>query len=298
MKKTGTCKIHFISEALSPITHMAGVSGNESILNREKTIYKNEVVEVPVLSGNALRHKMIREPGALHLVEQCCLRGKLNIDQANFMFSGGSLSESTTTSNIPAIGKMQCISPLFRLLGGSLKNQVVGGSLMVSRGLLVCDENKETIKKMYTAAFQDMDSNLLPAQHFISNNQYTRGDASRMKDADEIINNNFSDTANLMIYSGESVIKGALFYHNVTLCNVSPLEVGAALHSIHQWQNSGGVIGGGSRIGHGQLTSTLSIEGLADWFGTERHPSTLVVDYCNHVSKNAEALTEWLQDTF
>lgn len=298
MKQIGTCKIHFLSEAVSPITHMAGVSGNESILNREKVLFDNEVVEVPVISGNALRHRMIREPGAMHLVEVCGLRGHLNIDQANFMFTGGSLSESTTSDNLPMIAKLQTVSPLFRLLGGSLKNQVIGGSLFVSRGLLACAENEATIRKMCKAALSDMDGPLLPAQHFIGKSQYTRGDASRMKDAPDLLEKTESEKTNLMIYNGETVIQGSMFYHNLTLYNVSPLEVGAALHSVHQWQNSGGTIGGSARIGHGKLVTSATIEGLQDWFGSLKDPTELVVDYCKHAKENADEFSEWLKEAF
>ena len=298
MREVGTCTIHMISEALSPITHMSGVSGNESILNREKVVYKNNIVDVPVLSGNALRHKMIREPGALYLVEQCDLKGKLNIDQANFMFTGGSLCESSTTDNIPVINKMQKITPLYRLLGGSLKNQVVGGSLMVSRGILCCDENKETLEKMYPQAFGEMEEPLLPAQNFISKYQYTRGDASKRKDASDIICDNDNSNSNLMIYAGETIIQGSIFYHNLTLVNVSPLEIGAALYSLNRWQSQGGVIGGSARIGHGKLKSFFNLDFAVDDFCRDHTPESLVVDYCKHVEENAEEFCAWLKETF
>jgi hypothetical protein len=298
MKQIGTCKIRFLSEALSPITHMIGVSGNESIINREKVFNGGEVKDIPVLSGNALRHKMIREPGALYLVDACDMRGKLSIDQANYMFTGGSLTESSTNDNIPLIADLQKISPLYRLLGGSLKNQVVGGSLFVSRGLLVCLENQETIGKL-AGEYKLPDEPLLPAQHFISKYQYTRGDAGKMKDASEIVANlpEQKDT-NLMIYSGESVIQGSLFYHDLTLYNVSPLEAGAALHCVQLWQESGGIIGGSSRIGHGKLKSSMWIDGLADWFGDEMEPENLVDDYIRHVDMHAEDFRDWLKKAF
>lgn len=299
MKPIGTCKIHLLSEALSPITHMSGVSGNEAALNREKVLYDNDVVDVPVLSGNALRHKMIREPGAMHLVNECGLRGKLNIDQANFMFTGGSLTESTTTDNIPLITKLQEVSPLYRLLGGSLKNQVVGGSLFVSRGLLACRENAERIKKMCRHAFGDEELTLLPSQHFISKSQYTRGDATRMKDASEMIEGlTESSKSNLMIYSGETVIQGAVFYHNLTLYNVSPLEVGAALYGIRRWQKDGGIIGGSARIGHGKLKSSIMLDGFEDWFGEEKDSDKLVEEYMVHVQENATRFVDWLNEAF
>jgi hypothetical protein len=301
MKEIGTCKIHFLSEALSPITHMMGVSGNEAIINREKVFFDGAVHEIPVLSGNALRHKIIRETGALYLVDNLNLRGKLSIDQANYMFTGGSLSESSTNDNIPIIAELQTVSPLFRLLGGSLKNQIIGGSLFVGRGLLCCLENQETIQKFVGENYILPEGKLLPAQYFIGKHQYTRGDAGKMKDAENIINNleeTKNDKSNLMIYSGENIIQGSMFYHNITLYNVSSLEVGCALHCIAMWQNYGGIIGGSSRIGHGKLKSSMWIEGLVDWFGQEKNISELVVDYISHVQKNKDNFIDWLFKAF
>lgn len=297
MKQIGTFKIHLLSEAMSPISHMMGVSGNESIINREKVVFNNDVVDIPVLSGNALRHKMIREPGALYIIDRCGLRGKLSIDQANYMITGGSLSESSTNDNIPLIAEIQKVSPLFRLLGGSLKNQVVGGSLFVSRGLLCCAENAESIEKQ---GGREIPGPLIPAQHFISKHQYTRGDADKMKDSSEIItpHEQKKGDSNLMIYSGENIIQGSMFYHNITLYNVSPLEIGAAVHSINLWQNADGIIGGSSRIGHGKLKSSIWFDGLDDWFGTERSPVDLVADYINHVDQNKEEFRNWLNKAF
>lgn len=298
MKQIGTCKIHFLSKAMAPITHNMGTSGNESILNRSKSFHNGSVVDIPVLSGNALRHKIIREPGALYLVNRCDLRGKLSIDQANYMFTGGSLTESSTNDNIPLIAEIQGISPLFRLLGGSLKNQVVGGSLFVSQGLLVCEENKQTIEKM-CSPYELPEEHFLTAQNFISKYQYTRGDAGRMKDSGEIIKDlEKQQTSNLMIYSGESIIKGAMFYHNLTLYNVSPLEVGAALHCVQLWQAADGIIGGSARIGHGKLKSEIWIDGLIDWFGDEKQPGELIKDYITHVGNHAEDFRGWLKKAF
>lgn len=298
MKLIGTCKIHFLSEAVSPITHMMGVSGNESILNREKIVYNSSIVDIPVISGNALRHKMIREPGALYMTDQCDLRGKLSIDQANYMFSGGSLSESSTTDNIPLIAELQNISPLFRLLGGSLKNQVVGGSLFVSRGLLCCAENQDIIGKL--SGREMTKEKLLTAQHFISKYQYTRGDADKMKDSADIVipHETKKGESNLMIYTGESIIPGSMFYHNLTLYNVSPLELGAAIHCVNIWQNTDGIIGGSSRIGHGKLKSSLWFEGLSDWYGEEKDPGALMTDYIGHVEKNKDNFIGWLNKAF
>jgi hypothetical protein len=278
---------------------MMGVSGNESILNREKVLHEGNVVDIPVLSGNALRHKIIREPGALHLVDVCELRGKLSIDQANYMFTGGSLSESSTTDNIPLIAELQEVSPLFRLLGGSLKNQVVGGSLFVSRGILICLENQKLLPKLIPEDYEIPVQSLLPAQHFISKYQYTRGDAGRMKDSVSMIKDlQKKEESNLMIYAGESIVPGTLFYHDLILYNVSPLEIGATLFCIQRWQKSDGIIGGSARIGHGKMKSNIWISGLVDWFGHEKDPDELIQEYIQHVEKNKDRFVSWLEKAF
>jgi len=79
---------------------------------------------------------------------------------------------------------------------------------------------------------------------------------------------------------------------------VSTLEVGAALHCLHRWQNDGGTIGGSARIGHGKLRTVMSLEGSEDWLGNELNPSQLIVDYITHVNANKEAFAEWLRENF
>lgn len=288
-----TVKIHMLSESLSPITHMGGTSGNEAVLNREKVVHNGEVVDIPFLSGNALRHRMIREPGAMYLVDSCALKGNLNIDQANFMFTGGSLSQSSTTDNLKTIATMQQVAPLFRMLGGSLRDQIIGGSLMVSRGLLVCEENLSAISKQCHALSDAGTAHAHPAQSFIGRTQYTRGEVTRMKDAGEVVNDELPQAkTNLMIYNCECVISGSLWYHNLILNNVCELEVGAALHCLALWQNGGGIIGGSSRIGHGKLKTSIHIE------GAEKEPAEYVTAYIEHVNSHSDEFVEWLKGAF
>jgi hypothetical protein len=300
MNTVKTCKIHCLSEALSPITHMMGVSGNESIINRESVLYNGVIRQIPVLSGNALRHKMIREPGALHLVKACDLEGKLNIDQANYLFNGGSLTESSTTptENLRRIAEMQELLPLIRLLGGSLTNQVVGGSLIVERGILVCEENRENIRKMLPTDFELPKQRLRSSEDFIDQYQYTRGDAQRRNDAALLLEEKGSDETNLMIYSGQSVVPGAVFYHGFILQNVSPLEIGALLNALNGWESLGGTIGGSARIGHGRLQTRFWMELGEDLHGSGLDTGELVAAYRGHCEASKEKIVDWLMSAF
>jgi hypothetical protein len=304
MKEIGTVKIHCISEVATPLTHMMGVSGNESIINREKVLHENIVKDVPVISGNSLRHKIVREPGSLYLIDKLELREKLNIDQANYMFTGGSLSESSTNENLKKIADMQNYFPLFRLLGGSLKNQVIGGSLFSLRGIMICEENREQLKSFLPEEYILPEEQLKSCEHFITNYQYTRGDAGKMKEAINILSEqeieevkNKGDN-NLMIYNGQAILPGALFYSGFILNNISRLEVGALLLSVREWQDKGSFIGGMSRIGHGKIDMKLIIESSKDFYDSEIDFEKSIEDYEKHVIENKDNCVKWLNDCF
>jgi len=240
---------------------------------------------------------MVREPGAKYLIEQCGLYGHLTIDQANYLFNGGSLSESSTNSNMKKIAAMQEMLPLYRLLGGSLRNQVIGGSLNVLRGSLVCCENQDKINKMLPEELQ-INEPLKSCEEFIGKTQYTRGDAQKRNDADKVLSENEepADT-NLMIYNGQSVVPGTLFYHGFILNGVSKLELGALLHSLQCWSLSP-TIGGSARIGHGQLELSVYTENSEDFFGEKVDETDCVLEYVKHVQEYKDDVVAWLDETF
>jgi len=296
MNEHKTVKIHCLSTALSPITHMMGVSGNEGIINRTKVISGGQIFDVPVLSGNAIRHKMIREPGAMLIVKTCKLDGNLTIDQANYLFYGGSLTDSQTGDNLKKIAEMQELLPLIRLLGGSLRNQVVSGSLLVSMGTLICEENRETLHMMLPGELLHGLPELRSCEDFVDKYQYTRGDIGKkpgMMDASE----EPAEKSNLMIYSGQSVVRGAMFYHSFILQNVSRLEVGALIAAMNDWHNDGGIVGGSSRIGHGRLHTAIHTD-TANFFGDTIDLSDYEAEYRQHIAGNTARITAWLNEVF
>lgn len=288
-----THRLHLVIESLSPLTHMMGVNGNEALINREATIYQNKIHHIPVLSGNALRHRVFRENGAYYIIGVCNLAGKMNIDQLNFLFNGGSLVESSVSTNIKRIAEMQEVLPLYRLLGGCLKNQIVAGSLNMGRGLLVCRENSDRINKTLPEEFR-IEEMIYPAERFVDQYQYTRGDAEKMKDIDffaaidELNTGEEKGKSNLMIFNGQSIVTGAMFYCEIVLQNVSDLELGAALHCLNRWN---GFIGGQGSRGHGKCKGYLlginPVESL-----------NLIGEYVAHVQANKTKIIEWLFESF
>jgi CRISPR/Cas system CSM-associated protein Csm3 (group 7 of RAMP superfamily) len=288
-----TYKIHMLLETLSPLTHMMGTNGNEALINREAVLYKDEIRHLPVISGNAIRHKLIREPGAMFIIGACNLAGKMNIDQLNYLFNGGSLVESSVSCNIRKIADMQSILPLYRLLGGCLKNQVVSGSLNVHRGMLICRENAERISSILPQEC-GIEAAIFPAERFIDQYQYTRGDAKRMKDVDffaaidELNTGEEKEKSNLMIFNGQTIVAGTLFYLGFVLNNVSDLELGALFHSLSRWNC---FIGGQGSRGHGRCKISIIKSDEMDIPG-------LVEAYKAHIMSKKEEIKAWLTEAF
>lgn len=277
--------IHCISTARSPLTHMSGTVGNEAVIAVERVLTDRGERFVPILSGNALRHRAIREPGMLWLIDELGLRGNLSLPQLNFLLHGGNLTESNARENTALIARMKETWPLLRLLGGSLKNQILAGSLDVWRGSLVCEENRHSLSLVDLP-----EKRLRSAESFVGEYQYTRGDAAKL--GEPTTDGHVEDRdSNLMIFAGQCVLKGAIFHHGFVLKHVSELELGALLWSLRLWQDSGGTIGGQAARGHGRLQcNVLAIDGVDQ--------SALCDQYVEFVRDNREGACEWLLDAW
>ncbi len=288
-KMSDTYRILCLSTALSPITHMMGVEGNEAILNRQAIMTPTGRRFIPVLSGNAIRHRAVREPAGRHLIETSGMNGELSKRSANFYLHGGALTESNTRVDLAAKLEMQEKIPFVRLLGGSLPASIEEGSLRVDQGVLVCRENAKRVEAM---SGMDVPGNLRPAEDFVSGWQYTRSDAT--KTAAAVIHPKAADAdekSNLMIYAGQGVIPGATFVHGFTLCHAGELEIGALLLALSIWQASGGTVGGMSARGHGRLQTRIMLP--------ERINAQQAIDrYMEHVAKNAEWTKVWTDTIF
>ena len=276
--------IKCLSTALSPITHMSGTKGNVGIIAREAVTTDHGTVFVPFLSGNALRHRLVRRPGMLWLADEYQLRDRMPLAVFNFLVHGGNLTESTARENTGRIREMHRTWPLLRLLGGSLPDQIVAGSLDVWRGKLVCEENRRHLSDVFGELPAQR---LYPAETFVSEYQYTRGDAAKLglNSDDAVI-----EDSNLMIINGQCIQRGAVFAHGFVLKHTSELELGALFWSLRLWQQAGATIGGMAARGHGRLLLQL----LADGFNQKK----LCRQYVEYVRDNKKKAIAWLEDAW
>jgi hypothetical protein len=299
---TSTYTVYSLFEAISPITHMARSEGNESLVAREPLTTPDGVLWIPYVSGNAIRHRCFRRPGMRHLVEQCGLRGKLSLAQLNFLFHGGNLTEGGGREDTRAIADWQRLCPLGRLLGGCLPSQILSGALLPDRGYLVCEENRGALVARLPAGWELDAKPLRRAETFVSGYQYVRNDA--VKSVPELLpppangvvlpgmgDEEPREKTNQMIFAGQAVTRGALFFRKDYLAHVSRLELGAYLLSLSLWQAEGGTVGGQSARGHGRLAASVHVEGCDD-------PEACVTEYLAHVEVSGPELADWLDRMF
>jgi len=173
---------------------------------------------------------------------------------------------------------------------------------------MVCEENRRQIELQIPSCLQIGSDTLHGSAKFIGKYQYTRGDAQQHKEfggltgtlpcegggGDELEKSEEDHDSKLMIYSGQTVIPGAMFYHGFVLQNVSMLEYGALLHALDMWNESGANIGGSQRVGHGTLSTAILTDGVDDAWGQEESK----LAYVKHVEGHGEECLDFLNEVF
>ncbi len=267
--------IHLLFTALEPITHMMGTRGNVAILNRE-TVIRGEVppVDVPVLSGNALRHALMRKPAASLLVECLGIKGETGFQLADLLYHGGNLIGWRAMGG-EALRDFCRAVPFIRVFGGAFPGNIVPGILHVGRGLLACAETRDAIMRLSGI---DIGDNAPACDECIGEYQYTRG-------CEDV-----SEDDRRMIYSGECVLRGSKFYCLVSLADCAgELEIGCLFSALKAADN---VIGGCGRAGHGRLDIEYSCE------YTQEYIDSCISKYTDYVRENASEAIDLLNSLF
>lgn len=290
-----TIQICSLLTTSSPLTHMMGVKGNESIISRRSLMTPNGIRLIPNISGNSIRHKMLREPAKEILLNELELRGKCNIDVLQFLDNGGTLMESSISDNLKTIATLKELFPIYKILGGSLRNQIIAGQLDVSDGFLICDENREIINRLSPKEYNLDSKPLLSSEAFIGSYQYTRGDAKRnsknvdyFTEAEKMVE---PEKSNLMIYNGQTIMTNAPFYQDFILKGVTELDIGSFFASIQQWLKSP-TLGGSSRIGHGRMDYNWYTQ--FDLKEIDYYTNL----YYTHIKMNKSAMVDFLFECF
>ncbi len=289
--KFETYKVFALSQALSPITHMSGTAGNEAILMSAPVMTPEGKKQSYCLTGNALRHKTVREPGARHLIAELGMIGEIDKRKLNFLMHGGDRTDKGQFEDIRRQARMNELIPFLKLVAGSLPDQIMKGFLAVHRGMLVCEETREVVNKSLPDGWTLPTKTLYPAEQFVGRYQYVRGDVEQS--APEFLPADHPTVGgdNRMINAGQTIIEGSIFFHGYHLAHASLVDIGCLLHCLDAWQAAGGIIGGQSAKGHGRLFAMVHVEPFIDM-------SEAIAAYLEHVRAHKDECRAWMDAAF
>lgn len=205
-------------------------------------------VGIPALSGNSLRHNLLRAPGATRML--ACLglspdREIVPIGVERFLYSGGNTTKGARAPGAADYYEAQVRKnyPLIDALGGSFDNFVMSRSAVSIASWIVCRENnwitesKSDGRVRSDASIFDLVSEITRTRSGIGGKDKESGQ---------------------MIFSYE-----VLAAHTQILVEVSwqpftlPMTIGATLSALRDWADQGGYIGARSAQGHSQLLAAF-----------------------------------------
>lgn len=275
-------KALLLLKTLSPITHGAETAGNESMIRREAVNTPVGVRYVPVLTGNSLRHRLIREPIAAAIAQNTTF----SKEQLRWLFNGGALAGANHAIDLRRIERARMLLPHIELLGCSMPDTIVSGKLEMGVGWLMCAESQPVVEALLPASWGPL-PRLSPSSEFLSRNQYYRHDAAKQRS--ELLENGDKDDPGYagMPHGGEHVIPGATFLVEIIAAGLSELGRSAVIFAIEEWVASGATVGGQSSRGHGVVEP---------WLWTDGDDSSVL--FRSHLEERGDAMRQFVKGLY
>ncbi len=228
------------------------------------------VMPVPSISGNALRHCLIREPGANRLIQSLGLEpytdrdgDHLGLGITRFLYGGGQLAAKAKAPSASDIYEAEIRSryPIVDAVGGSTDSWLMAESACKVAGWVVCEENN-----VATQSIAGVESKVSIFDYLSEETKTRTGIGGKDKESGQ------------MIFSYETLAAGLPLIVEI-LFNpfTQPLTIGAVWQAVHDWADEGGIVGGRSQIGHSRfamevLQGSYELQGKAylDYLEAER----------------------------
>lgn len=313
--------------ALSPLCHSQGTMGNESIFNTEKVADPDHPEalpeDVPLLSGNSLRHQLREALAWLTMKEIGLELGSLPLPALHFLLAGGALGKQAATLDADSYRATRDLFPYLALLGGGIGTSLIEGKLIVGHAVLACRQNAWKIAEMCPALAKEVDR-YHPAEEYRGREQGTRHDARRSPLADHLLppadrdawarerlktakaHDDEGSDSTQMIFGREVLISGSRLYWYVGGRYLTPLEHSGLICALLALQQRG-YLGAAIGTGHGRVKLQViggdgQAQALADGLRFVEQGSALSeiarqswgAPYVEHVHRNAEAIRAWL----
>lgn len=154
-------RYEMLLEARQPIAHHAETIGNDAILMRRKVRYRDGWADVPIVTGDTMRHGM-REAAAYALLDAAGLLESPRLSEAalRLLFAGGMVTGKgeAAVCKLDQYREMCELIPSMALFGGCADNRVIPGRLTVEDATLVCEETERFVSPWIVAHAGSLDT--------------------------------------------------------------------------------------------------------------------------------------------
>ena len=207
-------------------------TGSQSMLRRIKFYANGKFVEIPYISGNAMRGRL-RRLGMGDLLQRLGYEME-NLRLHHILFSGGTLTtvstKDTGTIDFDLRRKVQEYLPMISLFGTAMGNQIMAGKLVVGNMVPVC-------KELGTGEYS--------VNEFLDWTYQTRKDDLHLEREED-------EQAQQMLYEFEVFVPGTVFEHSFTLLQPDELELSAFGHLMKLLEDSP-FVGAMAAVGMGKI---------------------------------------------
>lgn len=212
-----------------------------------RALAERQAVRLPAVSGNALRHILLREPGATRLLQELGLdphTDPVPVGVERFLFGGGNTAAKVTApSNADILeATMRHCYPFIDALGGAVDRFLMSRSAVSVASWIVCKEHNVATEPVAGITSQ---VSLLDT---VSELTRTRmGIGGKDKESGQ------------MIFSYEVLPPGTQLLVEVRFQPFTPsLTKGATQLAVTDWAAHGGMLGAKSAQGHGRCHVLMS----------------------------------------
>lgn len=232
-----------IIEALNPIAHgdtSMQRGSNETVFMRSKRLVQGNVINVPDVSENAIRHVIFREPLANHLFNTVKPEN-MRRSVVSLFFSGGNMNEKAPGDQNTLSRQVYQAFPMLELLGGAVNQFILPRSALKLVAIPIAREYMPYLQYLLSDEQKiiTIEQSRLSIFDFLSTETRTRGTGGE-------------DTENQMIYGYETLAAGSQFFIQATVNpKTSSLAVSALGAAITLWD---GYFGAQARQGRGLCT--------------------------------------------
>lgn len=241
-----TIRIEGFLIAKSPIFHGGDEkTGSETMLRRMKFFVGDKIIEIPYISGNAIRG-YLRRLVMQDLLERVGYEIK-NLKFYHALFSGGVLEtveEKAGTLDLELRKQIRDLLIPVSVFGFAYKNQVLEGKLVVGHALPICRELNDYLPEQTDKSIYE----------FLDWEFATRHEDIKTEKKEK-------EPKVQMIYRYEVFIPGTKFYHHFVLMDTTEIEDSFFVHMLNLW-NTRNFVGGRSSTGLGEVELRYNIDNL------------------------------------